>query len=901
VALSTTRSATSVYLSNGADLVAIWQANRLTPTDQVDRGPGLTVLHYLGGRASNWPVNHILAHTGAFRDESAPQLYTEPARFGADAWLENAPDRAGALTTRYTQYRDAVVQPRCTIERHHVAVPGQPFLVIRYVLTNPTSEDLIWSVLDQLRLNNVGDHDPAQNTHGWYDDARTVLIADMSASGQYFLVLGAFGAMDGHQVGDDAEADPTAATVAGGIAFARDGTLPGNGDARAATVNLSFCSRLTIAAGQTASVDLFLIVQPTLDTALATADVVRAESAQHWCDVAATAHVAWLDNGGKGRRSSLTGDGFADHYDRSLLMIKNMQHPIKGTIVASSNPIAYGYKTWVRDGSIAAIALDASGHYDEAALYWRWMASAQGGDGTWKTTYDFWSGNYVQFVEPEYDSVGTFLYGAYRHYRATGDATFLADLWPAVKRSADWLLTSISGNGFAAADYSIWEEQSAGLQHNSFTQAWFVAGLWATQCLAEARGDTALADWYAGGAASIQSALQRPSDWYPPGAWNVAGYYYNRGVNDNNTPADLQDSSSNLLVALGVVDGDSARARQHLDTIVAALTHNGYGLARYRNDRFYYDGPWNPAGLGIAGDEVGAPEPSWPQMSMWVAAHQSMESPDEALRRMEWFLSTTGVGYMPQGEAVSNVTSLPVLSSMSEPLTAGSFILTSLILGGVFDVRIRPPIVNAGAFKLLTVRAGSIGDRDQWHNVPYFVGTLEAGPRNPQTKIRRVYLANDAYSLYLCIDNMAGALPSFSEEPGFAVRIYAGDFAGAAATVPWGLERRPLSRPGSFAVACSSNEGVFRHWTAAGGDWSELPPLQAHAPQWDPGSGRVELAVPINALSSGSVNAGSSWAPVVIALAAKDAAGNWVDDDRVTVHYRFSAPTQSWLYGDIEA
>jgi len=308
VVLPTTRSATSVYLSNGADLVAIWQAHRLTPTDQVDRGPGLTALHYLGGRASNWPVNHILAHTGAFRDESLPQLYTDPARFDADAWLENAPDCAGALTTRYTRYRDTPVQPR-TIERSHVAVPGQPFLVIRYRVTNSTTDNFTWSVLDQLRLNNIGDHDPAQDTHAWYDDARNVLVADMSASGQYFITLGAFGAMDGHQVGDDAEADPTVATVAGGVAFARDGTLPGNADVRAATVNLSCCSRLTIAAGQTASVDFFLIVQPTLDTALTTADTVRAETAQHWCDVAATAHVAWLDNGGKGRRSSLTRPG----------------------------------------------------------------------------------------------------------------------------------------------------------------------------------------------------------------------------------------------------------------------------------------------------------------------------------------------------------------------------------------------------------------------------------------------------------------------------------------------------------------------------------------------------------------------------------------------------------------
>ena len=42
-----------------------------------------------------------------------------------------------------------------------------------------------------------------------------------------------------------------------------------------------------------------------------------------------------------------------------------------------------------------------------------------GRDGTWKTTYNVWDGSYSAFVEPEYDSVGAFLYGVYRHYALT--------------------------------------------------------------------------------------------------------------------------------------------------------------------------------------------------------------------------------------------------------------------------------------------------------------------------------------------------------------------------------------------------------------------------------------------------------------------------------------------------
>jgi hypothetical protein len=34
---------------------------------------------------------------------------------------------------------------------------------------------------------------------------------------------------------------------------------------------------------------------------------------------------------------------------------------------------------------------------------------------------------YLAFVEPEYDSIGAFLYGVYRHYALTADVTFLGD------------------------------------------------------------------------------------------------------------------------------------------------------------------------------------------------------------------------------------------------------------------------------------------------------------------------------------------------------------------------------------------------------------------------------------------------------------------------------------------
>jgi len=144
------------------------------------------------------------------------------------------------------------------------------------------------------------------------------------------------------------------------------------------------------------------------------------------------------------------------------------------------------------------------------------------------------------------------------------------------------------------------------------------------------------------------SALQRPSTWNPPGSWNPLGYY-NRAVNPDNTVQPLVDSSSDMLIALGVVDFQSARAANHISMILNTLTKQTSGLCRYLGDVFYYTAPWSPGG-----NEALDPEPSWPQMSLWVAVYEVLtgQAP-AALARMQWCVGISGSGYMPSGEAVS--------------------------------------------------------------------------------------------------------------------------------------------------------------------------------------------------------------------------------------------------------
>jgi len=876
-------------------MVGIWEGGKLTQLDPSGEGPRLGELHYLPSSLSRRGVNQIVDYTGFFHDETNNIKYTSAWKFDAEAWFESGAADAGILTTNYLSYNGAPLQSGVKVSRSFAAPPNQPFFVVRYTLNNPTAASVTFNVLDQVHLNNV---DMSKNVHAWYDAANNALIADMTASGQLFVVLGALQSVDGYQAGDESVTSPSSPTVAGWYSFDANGTLMRNGDLTAPNVDLAFNNRVPVGAGSVVSIYFYIGVCETQAAANAAIAAARASTGDGWFNATAAAWNAWLTNGSSGRRVHFADDAINQIFDRALLVIKNVQNPVSGAFCATTNPFAYGYKDWVRDSAVTSIALDASGHHAEAEAHWRWLAAVQGSDGSWKTTYSMWDSTYVPFVEPEYDSIGAFIYGVYRHHALTGDAQFLSDLWPNVKRAADWIVNNIQPNGFGQSDFSIWEEESMGLEHNTYTQAWYVTGLYATACLAEAVGDTVLAEWYAGGAGSIMTAMQRPSTWNPPGMWNPAAYY-NRAVNADNSVQPLLDSSSNMLIALGAVDHESGRAANHVTKVVSTLTKQNYGLCRYLGDMFYYTGAWSPGG-----NEALGPEPSWPQMSVWVAVYEILSGQlPAALARLQWCASIFGRGYMPPGEAVSNVTMQPLVSSMCEPLTASAFILAALIYEGQYSLGVIPPIYNAGAWKSIGVSFTTANDWGQWSNLPYFVGPQTASGSSAVCQIKRVYITNDSANLYLRVDNVAGTFSKYKEQPAFALRVYSQDFGNrSSASTSLGLSGAPLRRSMNFMVERHSDSDAYQHWSVSGGAWvADQTVGWVTPPQWDPATGRVEAVVPISSLSSGSASFGDNWAEVLVVLATYSAASaKWVDGDSMLLHYRLSSADENWIYGNIE-
>lgn len=889
--LPSTETARSLYMNNWTDTTGLWMAPQLAQTDtNTQYGPRLAELHYSpSGASAASAVNQINDYTGFFRDETHGVKYDQVHNFGsATGYL----DSGGVLRTDYGAYSGTATS--VSIGRDYAFVPNQHFMVVQYRLHNAGSSSVTMNILDALHLNNTGSS--GQNVVATWDSTRNAEVINMSASGQYQLVLGALGgAPTGHQVGDDTVSSLTSPTVAPWYTFDNNGTLAGNNSVTAMNVDVAMNKQVAVAAGATVTQSFYLAIAATSTNALAAADTARAQTGDYWLANTTTAYTNWL-NAGKRTTSNFTDTGLSTAYDRALVAMKQSQSPVLGVWPAATNPIAYGYKSWVRDSAVTAMAMDSAGHHAEADKYFRWLASVQYANGSFGTTYDGWTGQHVSFVEPELDSVGIFLIGAYRHWQMTGDNTFRDAIWTQIQNAANFVKNNLASNGLGPQDASIWEETQ---EYNTFTQSLYITGLWAAEAIAQSKSDTTDADAWSNAVGSIATALQTSSLNSPAGLWNSPDSYYNRADNSDNTARTTVDSSSDMLFVSGAIDPGSSRAASHISKILATLTHDSYGIARYTGDNFYYTSPYSPAG-----NEAGAAEPSWPQMTMYTALYYIYNGNlAAALPRLTWYASRTAVGYMPPGEATSNVTQKPIISTMVEPVTGAWYVLAALAYTGQGDTRMYAPISNAGAEAGLSVNSGTTGDWPQWNPIPYYtsqIGNEASGVST--TDIKNVAVANDANNIYVRLDNASGSLPGYNTSPKFAINVYAGDYSGSGSTPTssTAMYGKALPRPAAYMVGRWSDSTNYAHFHVSGGTWTaDTSITSVIAPQWDTTTGRIEMVIPRSALTSGAAN-DNSIVPITIALVRQNPSTlAWSEDDTITLRYKLTPASTPWTYGNV--
>src|SRR5947209_17542791 len=103
-------STRALYLSNSKNMMAIWEAGKLTQLDPSGAGPRLGELHYLPASLGRRGVNQIVDYTAFFRDETNNIKYTSAWNFEAEAWFESGASDAGILTTNYVKFQGVPLQ-----------------------------------------------------------------------------------------------------------------------------------------------------------------------------------------------------------------------------------------------------------------------------------------------------------------------------------------------------------------------------------------------------------------------------------------------------------------------------------------------------------------------------------------------------------------------------------------------------------------------------------------------------------------------------------------------------------------------------------------------------------------------------------------------------------------------
>lgn len=918
-------SVRALYMNNWNNTNYIWkdtEVNRVQPP--LNDGPSIYEMRFYNGTAEgDYNTNQIKNYSMFFRDETEGKAYTQGAKFRSTGYF----NENGVLHTHYDTY-DGTQIP-ADISRSYAVIPNENFMLVEYTITNNTNVDKQYSILDMLHVNN----DTQNSISAQYNVGTRTISYDMSAAGQYYMAHGTLeSSIDAFQVANDSDVSLSSMTCSPWVTFDSDGLLKENSSVTTKNISSGLKKTVSLAAGETRSIYFYTAICATQGDLDATIQLVQSKTPQQWMTIIGDDYHEWLASG---KQTNLEEQRLNDAYDRLLITLKQSIVPGSYTdatgktinkfaaMPATTNPAAYSYKIWARDSAVSAMAMDASGHLDEAEAYWRWLAERQikTDQGEWKkpgafwTCHWIWDNSEVSFVEPEYDSIGMFLVGAYRHYQAlTGAAKqeFLNDIWDSYKLSADLVMNSIGDSGLGAADCSIWEEQ---FEYNTFTQGLYVAGLDAAQEMAMAKGLQEIADAYNGAAGTIRSSIQRSVTDNPIGLHNQQDldsdwWYYNRAVNLDGTQRNTVDSSSNILFTYGVFDMASKRSYDHYRKVTATIGHDEYGIARYQGDTFYTGkNSWDPGGPEALEDE-----PSWPQMTMWVAMMELNSGYDglvrNGMRRLGWYVDRTAAGYMPAGEAISNITYKPMISTAAEPITAAAYIMTALAYDEQFDMRVRPTQFNAGANKTINVNPGcvdasdpynTVADWQQWSHVPYYLDSSGDSSGDLTHDISRVYIANDADNIYLRIDNVGKTLSEFNtSENKFSIAVYAEDFKHMSHdTSSTSVNGTSLQRDASFAFVRKSDSNIYEKLEVSNGQWTVTKQLTTIAPQWESNSGRIEMVIPKSELSSTGTTDFDDWGNLVILLGTQEAS-EWTDCDSLSIHYRITAPGTAWIFGNSE-
>ena len=325
-------------------------------------------------------------------------------------------------------------------------------------------------------------------------------------------------------------------------------------------------------------------------------------------------------------------------YDRTLLVLRQMQDPSGGIIAAPEfdynfiNCGGYGY-CWGRDAGFISYAMDICGMHKESAEFYRYMARCQSADGSFLHRHDMNGklGSSWGLLQP--DETGSVLFGLSQHIKLGGDSAIADELKDMITKGADWLAQSRykDGSPLPISGHDLWEEREgihfyaigamiAGLEAALFIcdqRGWEKPALWTkrTQELKEILNSEVFIRQQEGKPAFVRT-LKRRIDGasrarFEDQGQGVETYVNQDGRNEYRLEADFVVDVAQLGAFYPYEVLDLEQNGDALDSLIQQvrdqLWRPGGGVGRYEGD-FYREGnPWVLATmwLGLAASKRG--------------------------------------------------------------------------------------------------------------------------------------------------------------------------------------------------------------------------------------------------------------------------------------------------------
>ncbi|MGI0053189.1 MAG: glycoside hydrolase family 15 protein [Thermoplasmata archaeon] len=283
-------------------------------------------------------------------------------------------------------------------------------------------------------------------------------------------------------------------------------------------------------------------------------------------------------------------------YQASVLVLRHISAE-NGSIIASPDTASlviggdtYNY-CWWRDGGYVSKAMDEAGLYANAHRFLRFAANCQQPDGSFLHRH-FPEGTIGSTWHPppflQIDQTGTVIAAVWHHFKLQADMDVLLDLWPMVKRAAEFLTRFRDpATGLPRPSFDLWEERKG---IHTYSTAVVIHALERAARIALELGKDG--DRFRRRSREMHDAALAH-------LWDADAGRFVRSLGPRD---DRTDASILLALKLGLLDWADPRSRATVDLIERRLwSPKTGGLARYEGDLYYgVENPWVICTLWLA-------------------------------------------------------------------------------------------------------------------------------------------------------------------------------------------------------------------------------------------------------------------------------------------------------------